>query len=83
MTEVQQKESHKHYTEAIEKVRFAWMFKYSIEFIIMDYFPDLYITNFGEEHPGSTYYFSPRSLYQFGIVEFANGCDILYSYVYQ
>ena len=34
----------------------------------MNYFPDLYIPNFGGEQPGSTYYFKPRILYQFGIV---------------
>ena len=49
----------------------------------MDYSHNLYISNFGGEHPGSTYYFTPRILYQLGIVEFAKGCYILYYDLYQ
>ena len=48
----------------------------------MDYSQNIYITNFGGEQSGSTYYFSPSSVYQHSIFERINGCDILYYYIY-
>ena len=52
------KESHNRYNKTIYQVRFVWIFKESRKLIIVYYPQNLYITNFGAEHPGSTYYFS-------------------------
>ena len=49
----------------------------------MDYPKNIYILNFGEENQGSTYYLSLSNMYQFGIVGYTTGFDILYYSVYQ
>ena len=49
----------------------------------MDYPQNIYILNFGEENQGSTYYLSLSNMYQFGIVGYTTGFDILYYFVYQ
>ena len=63
MKNVHHKEIHDSYTEAMKKVGLLCPVKYSRKFIIMGYSRNLYIPNFGGEHPGSTYYFSPNHVY--------------------
>ena len=51
-------------------------------FKIMDYSQNLYLSNFEDEQPGDTYYYSPLNVYQSGIVDVSTGKDLLHSYTY-
>ena len=67
MAKLHQKDRQNYYAEAIKQDNIGWEFNYSIKFIIVDESQNRYITNFDDENPGSTYYFSPSNMYQFGI----------------
>ena len=58
----QWKENHKLYTETMEKVRLWFPFKYQSKLIIMDYYQNIYNSNFGGEQPVYTYYLSSRNV---------------------
>jgi hypothetical protein len=50
--------------------------------LVADYSQNLGLPHFGEEQPGDTYYFSPLSVYIFGIVDVSFSPDVLHAYGY-
>jgi hypothetical protein len=51
--------------------------------IVADYAQNLDLPHFGEEQPGETYYFSPKNVFIFGVVDLALSPAELFAYTYQ
>lgn len=50
--------------------------------LVADYSQNLGLPHFGEEQPGDTYYFSPLSVYIFGIVDVSCSPEVLHAFGY-
>jgi hypothetical protein len=51
--------------------------------IVVDYAQNLDLPHFGQEQPGETYYFSPKNIFVFGVVDLAVSPSKLFAYTYE
>jgi len=60
----------------------TFLFSFLISFCIVgDYAQNLGVPHFGGEQPGDTYYYSPLSVYCFGVVDVCGEQDKLHAYM--